>query len=415
MKARTSDLSVRELTAAAPGGVAVLEVSGANARAAVERLLVRELPAPGRVRLARLVEADELLDEGLVVVRRSGAIELHLHGSPAVVARVRRALFATEVAARVHTGSAPAASARPSGVPITWADAARDLLPRALSRAGARLLLDQSEGALDRALDALVTGAAPADRARRLVAAGQRARPFLAPPVVVLAGPVNAGKSTLFNLLVGRERALASDRPGTTRDAVRDVARDGDLVVELVDTAGRRAGVVPEGEGGAGGGSAGAAALEPDTAPLLEVAGQRLGRALARGADLVLWCRPADEDPHAAQGDDDPDDDLDGGPTLAAELITRSDLAPVSLAPGTARLSAATDPDAARATVWCAIRSALGVDSDPWRPGEPVPFDAELLAALERALADGDAGVRAAAAAGAFAPPGARSQDRAGG
>jgi len=83
--------------------------------------------------------------------------------------------------------------------------------------------------------------------------------------VVALVGAVNAGKSSLFNHLVGARRALVSDQPGTTRDAVeRTVDWDG-LRVTFIDTAGRR-----------------------DATGHIEAAGIALGHQLAKDADLRL-------------------------------------------------------------------------------------------------------------------------------
>jgi tRNA modification GTPase len=59
--------------------------------------------------------------------------------------------------------------------------------------------------------------------------------------LVVIAGVPNAGKSSLFNALVGRQRALVTDIPGTTRDAIEVVVDAGDWTLRLVDTAGLRA------------------------------------------------------------------------------------------------------------------------------------------------------------------------------
>ncbi len=91
---------------------------------------------------------------------------------------------------------------------------------------------------------------------------------------VALIGPVNAGKSSLFNNLVGTARALVSDRPGTTRDVVeRGVLIEG-LDITFLDTAG---------EGG--------------TNDPIEAAGVALGRSLSSAADLILVVIPLDRPP----------------------------------------------------------------------------------------------------------------------
>lgn len=95
-------------------------------------------------------------------------------------------------------------------------------------------------------------------------------------PLVVLSGPPNAGKSTLFNAMVGHERAVISPVAGTTRDLVHadlDVeTAAGRLRIRLMDTAG----------------------LGESQDPLQDLASARSRTAL-EDADFVLWCLPAGE------------------------------------------------------------------------------------------------------------------------
>src|SRR6185295_15758505 len=58
--------------------------------------------------------------------------------------------------------------------------------------------------------------------------------------LVVIAGPPNAGKSSLFNALLGETRALVTEIPGTTRDAIEALLDTPDVPLRLVDTAGLR-------------------------------------------------------------------------------------------------------------------------------------------------------------------------------
>ena len=122
----------------------------------------------------------------------------------------------------------------------------------------------EDDAALDARLAALAraAGAAAATwRAGRILVDGAR---------VALVGPVNAGKSSLFNALVGEQRVLVSPRPGTTRDVVERRAMLGGVAVTLMDTAGRRE------------------ANDP-----LEAAGVALGQRLVEDADLFVVVVPA--------------------------------------------------------------------------------------------------------------------------
>lgn len=87
---------------------------------------------------------------------------------------------------------------------------------------------------------------------------------------VVLAGAPNAGKSTLFNALLGRQRAVVSETPGTTRDAIAERLSE---AVDLVDIAGLDASL--------------AGASAPDRAA------QEAARLEINRADVVLWCDPS--------------------------------------------------------------------------------------------------------------------------
>lgn len=93
-------------------------------------------------------------------------------------------------------------------------------------------------------------------------------RPFR----VVLAGKPNAGKSSLFNALVGKDAALVSTEPGTTRDYLEKIVDFDGVTLELVDTAGLC-----------------------ETAQSIEVSAQALGQRQAREADLILWCVASDD------------------------------------------------------------------------------------------------------------------------
>jgi tRNA modification GTPase len=125
-------------------------------------------------------------------------------------------------------------------------------------------------------------------RLKSLAAAWDRERLYREGVLAVIAGRPNAGKSSLFNLLMREERSIVTAVPGTTRDWIEGWISLEDIPVRLVDTAGLRHDAEPSGTAGAAGTAeaAGAAGAVPDEA-------ERMGIARSRGlieeADLVLY------------------------------------------------------------------------------------------------------------------------------
>jgi tRNA modification GTPase len=357
-------LRVRELTPKGAGAVAVLELRGVGAWLAL-RTLARGTSIPiGIPALTRLRSGDEELDEALVCAYSRTHVELHLHGSPPLVRRLVQLL-----------SRAPAAADGPAESPVEQRSVrhlAQDHLADAPCEAAARILLDQAEGALTRDLRALVS-MGEADRERELAALlerGRIARFALRPAVILLAGRTNAGKSTLFNALLGERRAIVDDAPGTTRDLLRERAQLGAWPVVLVDTAGER--------------ELDSARLDPGAQAWIEGIGQGLARAAREAADLVLWLEPCD--PQGAVASIRPVE----GRTATIPVGTFADLVPLAARPAFA-VDARHEPSAARKRISFEFRERLRLPEDPWIPGAGVPFTPGLLDAV--------AGLRACRAA----------------
>jgi tRNA modification GTPase len=109
----------------------------------------------------------------------------------------------------------------------------------------------------------------------RWLAGFERGRSARTKARVVIAGPPNAGKSALFNALLGQRRALVAAEAGTTRDYVEAELVLAGRELNLIDTAGLR-----------------------DSDNLIEVAGVELGREQIAGADVIIWVEGAEQPLH---------------------------------------------------------------------------------------------------------------------
>jgi tRNA modification GTPase len=270
------DTIVAVATPAGRGGVAMARLSGPAAHRIALALAGRTRPlAARRATRARLGGLD-VADDALLTYFPSPAsytgedvVEISTHGSPVVMAAVLAG--ATARGARsARAGEFTLRAFLNGKLDLVQAEAVQALVD-AVSPAQARQAVGHLEGALSAALARVGTrirelhlrleasidfpeegyhfidGAAAAIAVRELraevatlVDGANQARPVHDGFVVVVAGAPNVGKSSVFNALVGGERAIVTPIAGTTRDLVSEHVLLGDAHLRLVDTAGVR-------------------------------------------------------------------------------------------------------------------------------------------------------------------------------
>lgn len=259
-----------------PAAIALVRVSGPAADEALLNL-ARILPEPRRAALAELRTEQGPLDDAIVIrfpgpasVTGENVVELHLHGGRAVIAAVLEALAGMEGLRAAEPGEFTRRAFEHGRIDLAEAEGLADLLTAetesqrraALAMAGGSVsrlvagwqerllaLAARLEAVLDFSDEGEVGEALPAGWAETLATLIAEIEAALARPAaerlrdgvrVVIAGPTNAGKSSLLNVLADREAAITSAVPGTTRDLIEAPTSIGGIPFLLVDTAGLR-------------------------------------------------------------------------------------------------------------------------------------------------------------------------------
>jgi tRNA modification GTPase len=323
-----------------PAAVSIIRVSGPEAHSA-GIALAGSLPVPRRAAVRTLRDGfGHVLDDALVLrfdapASSTGedAVELHCHGGRAVVGSVLGALGDIEGLRPAQPGEFTRRAFENGRIDLTEAEGLADLI-EAETEAQRKAALAMAEGGLRKQVatwqDELLQLSARAEAAidyaeeeetavdESLIQAisklhdelsswleRPRVEPLKDGVRVVVAGPPNAGKSSLINAIAGQDKAIVTDVPGTTRDQIEVPLNLDGIPVLLTDTAGLR-----------------------DATEIVERIGIERARSSVERADILLWLGDVSEAPSHAR---------------ALILHARSDLPGRAVAPkGTLPVSSVT-------------------------------------------------------------------------
>lgn len=296
-----------------PAAIAIIRCSGPQAFAVVEAL-AGPPPAPRQSSLRHLRDPRDgaLLDEALVLTFAGSATatgedlaEFHCHGGRATVDAVLAAILAQPGCRSAEPGEFTRRALSNGRIDLTEAEGLGDLLSAetelqrrsALARAGGALrhrlddwreallalaaraevaidYADEEDGQADPGLSGDIT---ILRRAMEALLNAPRVEPLRDGVRVVIAGPPNAGKSSLINAISGSERAIVTPIAGTTRDVIEVPVSVGGIPYVFVDTAGLR-----------------------NSDDIVEGVGIRRAEHEVENADILLWMGEANDAPESS-------------------------------------------------------------------------------------------------------------------
>jgi tRNA modification GTPase len=296
---REGDTIVAAATPPGRGALAVIRMSGLDTADLLSRMLAGGLPEPRKAEFDRVVSGDEIVDQVITVFypgpgsyTGEDAAEITCHGGPFIVARIME--LAVGLGARpAEPGEFTWRALLYGKMDLVQAQAVADITAAetALAARDAAMrmegeLSDKFEAIRNKLLEAATAVEADLDFEVEcnlsavkalLIRTGNLARELAETAVsrrfaregvaVAIMGPPNAGKSTLFNRLLGEDRAIVTAVPGTTTDRVEGLAVFDGIPFRLNDSCG----------------------LIETPSNEIEAEGDRRSREFASRADVIIW------------------------------------------------------------------------------------------------------------------------------
>jgi len=248
------------MTAKATGPIATIQLHGTSVEKIIKKIFSpdsKKTPhlKPGKILVGTIQKQNTTIDHVTIACLDENNFAIHPHGNPIIVEKIVKLLKSNKakiISAEQLLAKTLSADKNLNSIAIE----AKLTLPKARTLTGTKLIANQIEKGLSRTAQNWLENinSIPLEKikahAKQILNDTAIAKFLIHRSTFIIAGPPNAGKSTLLNTLCGKTKAVVTQIPGTTRDWVSADCQIGPLPTTLIDTAGldRQLATPPEGD-----------------------------------------------------------------------------------------------------------------------------------------------------------------------
>lgn len=231
------------MTAKSAAAISSIQITGISAEEILKKIFKAFKFQPGLILHGNIFDGDKIIDEVIIGCEGEDSFSINCHGNPIIVENILELLKKHGVRI-VSAQEIIAYQAGKKYGDSTIAIEAQIAITQAATLQGAKIIQHQTKMGLVQTAEwfakhiDLMSLEDIKIAAEQILADSKLASYFIDGAKIVLAGPPNSGKSTLFNYLCGKEKAIVADIAGTTRDWLSAKIRLKNIRAEIFDTAG---------------------------------------------------------------------------------------------------------------------------------------------------------------------------------